>query len=63
MYWASQLVLVVKSPPPSAGDIRDTEHHPWVRKIPWRRAPQSTPAFSPGETPWIEEFGRMQSIG
>ena len=24
--------------------------NPWVRKIPWRRAWQSTPAFSPGES-------------
>ena len=24
--------------------------HPWVRKIPWRRAWQPTPVFSPGES-------------
>jgi len=23
---------------------------PWVRKIPWRRAQQPTPVFSPGES-------------
>ena len=25
--------------------------HPWVRKIPWRRAWQPTPVFLPGESP------------
>ena len=24
--------------------------HPWVRKIPWRRARQPTPVFLPGES-------------
>ena len=24
--------------------------HPWVRKIPWRRAWQPTPVFLPGES-------------
>ena len=24
--------------------------NPWVRKIPWRRAQQPTPVFSPGES-------------
>ena len=32
--WVSQAVLVVKSPPVNAGDVRDTS---CVRKIPWRR--------------------------
>ena len=27
---------------------------PGVRKIPWRRAWQSTPSFLPGESPWTE---------
>ena len=30
----------------NAGDFR---FDPWVRKIPWRRAWQPTPAFLPGE--------------
>ena len=37
--------------------------HPWVGKIPWRRAWQPTPVFLPGESPWTEEPGRLQSIG
>ena len=36
---------------------------PWVGKIPWRRAWQPIPAFLPGESPWTEEPGGLQSIG
>ena len=36
---------------------------PWVGKIPWRRAWQPTPEFFPREFPWIEELGRLQSMG
>ena len=36
---------------------------PWVGKIPWRRAWQPTPVFLPGESPWTEEPGGLQSIG
>ena len=36
--------------------------HPWVGKIPWRRAWQSTPVFLPGESPWTEDPGRLQSM-
>ena len=43
------MVLVVKNPPASAGDIRD-RFNPWVGKIPWRRAWQPTPIFLPGES-------------
>jgi len=35
----------------------------WVRKIPLRRAWQPTPVFSPGESLWTEEPGRLQSMG
>ena len=38
----------------------------WVQslgwEIPWRRAWQPTPVFLPGETPWTEEHGGLQSI-
>ena len=43
------MVLVVKNPPAGAGDMR-CGFHPWVGKIPWRRAWQPTPVFSPGES-------------
>ena len=35
----------------------------WVGKIPWRRAWQPTPVFSPGEFPWTKEPGRLQRVG
>ena len=36
---------------------------PWVGNIPWRRAWQPTPVFLPGEPPWTEEPGGLQSMG
>ena len=36
---------------------------PWVGTIPWRRAWQPTPVFLPGESPWTEEPGGLQSMG
>ena len=44
---ASQVVLVAKDPLANAGDIRDD---PWAGEIPWRRAWEPTPVFSPGES-------------
>ena len=34
-----------------------------VGKIPWRRAWQPAPVFLPGESPWTEEPGGLQSMG
>ena len=50
---------VVKNLPANAGD----RFSPWVGKIPWRRKWQPTPVFLPGESPWIEEPVRLQSLG
>ena len=36
---------------------------PWVGKIPWSREWQPTPVFLPGESPWTEEPGGLQSTG
>ena len=36
---------------------------PWVGKIPWRRAWQPMAVFLPGESPWTEEPGGLQSMG
>ena len=44
----SQVALVVKNLPASAGDKRHG-FDPWVRKIFWRRAWQPTPVFLLGE--------------
>ena len=60
---ASQVVLVVKNPPANVGEIRDSGFNPWVGKIPWRRAWQPTSVFLPGESPWTEEPGSLQSMG
>ena len=40
----------------NAGDLV----YPW--KIPWRRAWQPTQVFLPGESPWTEEAGGLQSM-
>ena len=62
-FQASWVVLVVKNPPATAGDRRPG-FDPWVWKIPWRtRVWQPTPVFLPGESPWTEEPGRLQSMG
>ena len=36
---------------------------PGLAKIPWKRAWQPAPVFLPGESPWTEEPGGLQSIG
>ena len=37
--------------------------HPLIGKILWPRAWQPTPVFLPGESPWTEEPGELQSTG
>ena len=54
---------MVKSSPANAGDLKRCGFDPWVGKIPWKRAWQPTPVFLPGESPWTEETGGLQSIG
>jgi len=56
------VALVVKNLPAHAEDMRPG-FDPWVRKILWRRAWQPTPVVLPGESPWTEELGRLQSMG
>ena len=36
---------------------------PWIRKLTWRREWQPTPVFLPGEFPWTEKPGGLQSMG
>ena len=36
---------------------------PWVGKIPWRRAWQSTSVFLPGKSPRTQEPGGLQAWG
>ena len=47
---ASQVVLVVKNLPASVGKHKRCKFDPWVRKIPWKRAWQSTPVVLLGES-------------
>ena len=35
---------------------------PLGQEDPWRSAWEPTPVFLPGEAPWTEEPGRLQSI-
>ena len=44
-------------------NVGDSEFSPWVGKIPWRRTWQPTSVFLPGESPWIEDPARLQSMG
>ena len=37
--------------------------HSWFRRTPWRRAWQPTLVSLPGESPWTEEPGGLQSMG
>ena len=53
--WASLVAQMVKNLP--------TVLETWVEKIPWRRESQPTPVFLPGESPWTEEPGGLQSMG
>ena len=46
----------------SACTVGDLGSIPWAGTIPWRRAWLSTPVFLPGESPWAEEPGRLQSM-
>ena len=43
--------------------VQEMRFGPWVGKIPWRRKWQPTAVFLPGESPWTEEFGGLQSMG
>ena len=48
----------------SVGDLGlITGFDPWVGIIPWRRPWQPSPTFLPGESPWTEEHGGLQSMG
>ena len=40
---------MVRNLPSAAGDARDMDLGPWVRKIPWKRKWQPTPEFLPGK--------------
>ena len=43
--------------------VWETWFDPWVGKIPWRSAWQSTPVFLPGESPWTQGAWRATLHG
>ena len=47
---ASQVALVVKNPPASAGGHKTLRFDPWAEKIPWRRVWQPTSILLPGKS-------------
>ena len=55
--WASLVAQRVKKLPA----VWRPGFHPWVGKIPWRRAWPPTPALLPGESPCTEQPGGLQS--
>ena len=59
---ASHGTLVVKNLPVNAGDLGDVGSIPGSGRA-WSRAQQPTPVFLPGESPWTEEPGGLQSTG
>ena len=59
LVWASLVAQMVKN----LSAMQETGFNPRVGKIPWRRARQPTPVFLPGESPWTEEPGGLQSMG
>ena len=58
-FWASLVAQMINNLPAMWWE---NWVHPWVRKIYWRRVWQPTPVFLPGEYPWIEEPGELQSM-
>ena len=60
--WASQVALVVKSPPASAEDVRDAGLIPGSGRYPGGGHGNPLP-YSCLENPWTEEPGGLWSIG
>ena len=58
----SQVVLVVKDPLASAGDVRDSGSS-LGQEDSLEEGMQPIPVFLPGESPWTEEPGRLKPTG
>ena len=59
-FWTSLVAQIIKNLPIMK---ETTSWDSWVGKIPWRREGQPAPVFLPGESPWTEEPGGLQSTG
>ena len=55
--------LATKPPPPACTSMLDAGFETETFFETWKRAWQLTPVFLPGESPWTEEPGRLQSMG
>ena len=53
--WVAQMVKNLPT-------MQETWVRPWIGKISWRRAWQPTQVFLPGESPWTEKPGGLQSM-
>ena len=60
---ASQVVLVKKNPPASAGDVRDVGSIPGSGGSPGGGHGNPLQFFFAWRIPWTEEPGRLQSVG
>ena len=59
----SQMALVVKNLPADAGATEAKAGSPGGVEDPLEESVATSPAFLPGESPWTEEPGGLQSIG
>ena len=63
MFWGFPGDASGKEPTCQCRRHKRLRSYSWVMKIPWRRKWQPTPVLLPGEFPWTEKPGRLQSIG
>ena len=61
LFWAYQVVPVVKKPPANTGDVRDAGLIPGSGRFPggWQYGSQ----YSCWRTPWTEKPGGLKSMG
>ena len=57
--WASLVAQMVKYP----SLLRETWVGPLGWEDPWEEGMATTPIFLPGESPWTEMHGELQSMG
>ena len=58
----TEVALVVKNHALPFQVRHEMLEHPWVGKIPWRRAQQPTPVILAWKILWTEEPGGLQSM-
>ena len=66
--WASEVALVVKNWPASAGDLSEASSNPGSGRFPWRRRWEPTPIFLPRKFHGqrglsLSYMGYIQSMG